>query len=384
MALRKLRYQVRSLLKNRLFWIISLIVAVALVAGNVILIFEQAPGRQEFKSPADGIWWAVVTMTTVGYGDHFPVTDGGRALGVVLMFSSIILVSLFTATVSSIFVARKIQEGKGLEHVTFGNHILLCGWNGHALRTLERLNTQGDALDLALINQMAPENMESVVRSYSNLEVRFIRGDFTREEVLDRARIRHARQAILLPDRSDAATTSSPDQRTILAAHIIRSINPEIQVFAHILDEEHAMDLKRAEVDGVMISDCYAGELLADYVASPGTTQAIEQLVDNRSMPNVRRVNVPEEFVGVESMEYFLHLKKEHNHVLLGFVSEVPGVGLEDEISGGNREILDLIKRKVVEAGIKTRTKNRVEVNVNPPSDYIIREGDHAIVVCSD
>ena len=93
---------------------------------------------------------------------------------------------------------------------------------------------------------------------------------------------------------------------------------------------------------------------------------------------------MPEEFVGSVSMDYFIHLKKEHNHLLLGYVSEVSGVGLEDEISGGNREILDLIKRNVVEAGIKTRTKSCVEINVNPPSDCVIREGDHAIVVCSD
>ena len=111
---------------------------------------------------------------------------------------------------------------------------------------------------MVLNNQLAPEDMEAVVSSYSNPEVRSTRGDFTREEILDRARIRHAAQVILLPDRSDPATTSSPDQRTILAGHIIRSINPEIQVFAHILDEEHAMDLKRPEVDGVMIGDCYA------------------------------------------------------------------------------------------------------------------------------
>ncbi len=64
MALKQVRHQFRMLFKNRLFWIITLIVAVALVAGNVILIFEQAPDRTEFKSPADGIWWAVVTMTT--------------------------------------------------------------------------------------------------------------------------------------------------------------------------------------------------------------------------------------------------------------------------------------------------------------------------------
>ena len=67
-----------------------------------------------------------------GHDDHFPVIDGGRALGVVLMFSSIILVSLFTATVSSVFVSRKIQEGKGLERVTFENHILSV--DGTAMR----------------------------------------------------------------------------------------------------------------------------------------------------------------------------------------------------------------------------------------------------------
>ena len=65
MALRQIQHQFRMLFKNRLFWLITLIVAVALVAG--------------------------------------------RALGVALMFSSIILLSLFTATVSSIFVAKKIQ-----------------------------------------------------------------------------------------------------------------------------------------------------------------------------------------------------------------------------------------------------------------------------------
>ncbi len=138
-----------------------------------------------------------------GHDDHFPVTDAGRALGVALMFSSIILVSLFTATVSPIFVAKKIQEGKGLEQVTFENHILVCGWNEHALRTLERLNAQGDARDVVLINQLAPEDMEAVVSSYSNLEVRFTRGDFTREEILDRARIRHEhRQSCCRIDRT--------------------------------------------------------------------------------------------------------------------------------------------------------------------------------------
>jgi voltage-gated potassium channel len=383
-GMKKLKRFVRDLVRNRMFWIVTLIVAVALISGNAILLFERAPDREEFQSVSDGIWWAVVTMTTVGYGDHFPITGVGRLIGVGLMFSSIILVSLFTATVSSIFVARKIQEGKGLESVNFEDHVLICGWNVRASRTLETLNGDESGTQVALINQLAAEDVESMAKEYANLEIRFIRGDFTREEVLERANIRQAGNAILLPDRSDPTASGSPDQQTILAAHVIRSINPEIKVFAHLLDEEHAMDLKRAEVDGVVISDAYAGELLADYVISPGTPQLIDHLVDDRRVPNVRRVPVPEQFVGKRSMDLFIHLKEANDQLLLGYVSETPGMGLEDEISGGNRDIIDLIKRKVSEAGIKTRMKSRVNININPPGDYTIREGDHAIVICGE
>ena len=374
----------RSVFGNRLFWIIVLIVVVALTAGNAILLFERAPERAEFASVADGIWWAVVTMTTVGYGDHFPVTGAGRILGIALMFSSIILVSLFTATVSSIFVARKIQEGKGLDSVSFEGHVLICGWNARAPRALETLDRDEGEIQVVLINQLAAEDLESIGKEYAHLEIRFIRGDFTREEVLERANIRSAASAILLPDRSDPTSAVTPDQRTILAAHVIRSINPEMNVYAHLLDEEHAMDLKRAEVDGVVISDAYVGELLADYVISPGTPQVIDQLVDERRAPNVRRVPIPDEFVGGRSMDLFVHLKERHDQLLLGYVSEASGMGLEDEISGGNRDIVDLIKRKVTEAGIKTRMKSRVNININPPGEYTIREGDHAIVICGE
>jgi len=161
----------------------------------------------------------------------------------------------------------------------------------------------------------------------------------------------------------------------------MRSINPEIKVYAHVQDEEHALDLKRAEVDGVLISDAYSGELMADYVISPGTPQAIDRLIDDGRAPNVRRVPIPETLVGRPSLDLFVHLKQVDNQVLIGYVSELVGVGLEDEIAGGNREIVELIMRKVAEAGVKTKTKSRVRVNVNPPSDYVVQEGDHAIVI---
>jgi ABC-type amino acid transport substrate-binding protein len=66
--------------------------------------FEPAPARGLFS----GFWWAVVTMTTVGYGDKTPKTVPGRLLGIFLMFSAVILTSLVTAQLSAILTAERI------------------------------------------------------------------------------------------------------------------------------------------------------------------------------------------------------------------------------------------------------------------------------------
>jgi voltage-gated potassium channel len=372
---------VRSIVENQLVWIVSMIVVFALVSGYAILLFEKQPDREEFATLADGIWWAVVTMTTVGYGDEYPITTPGRIIGVALMFSSIGLVSVFTATISSIFVARKIREGRGLEEVDFEDHVLICGWNAKAIRVVDTLYQSTSPPKVVLVSSIAPDDMDNVIKAHSKMDIRFVRGDYTKEEVLDNANIRYARAAILLPDLSDPNTINAPDQRTILGAHVIRSINPEMKVYAHLLEEEYLMDLKRAEVDGVVVSDAYSGELLAEHVASPGTPQVVDLLLNDQTQSELERTPVPAEFVGRKFMDLFVHFKQERVCILIGFVREAPGFGLDDEISGGNREILDLIKRKVQEAGINTRTKSKIDVQLNPPNEYVIRESDYAIVI---
>jgi voltage-gated potassium channel len=64
----------------------------------------------EFASLWDGIWWAVVTVTTVGYGDLYPKTVQGRLIGMVLMFVGIGFLSLLTAAVASRFVKQERSE----------------------------------------------------------------------------------------------------------------------------------------------------------------------------------------------------------------------------------------------------------------------------------
>jgi polar amino acid transport system substrate-binding protein len=86
--------------------IILLLVLLWLIAGTCVYLFECRRNREMFgggivKGLGQGIWWAAVTMSTVGYGDKAPKTLGGRIVAIFWMFSSIMLISSFTAAITT-------------------------------------------------------------------------------------------------------------------------------------------------------------------------------------------------------------------------------------------------------------------------------------------
>jgi voltage-gated potassium channel len=95
--------------------------AIATAAGVLVFIAALAALDAERNAPgthitslADSLWWAATTVTTVGYGDTYPVTATGRLVAVALMLVGISLVSVITATVAAWFLAqtRKASEGQ--------------------------------------------------------------------------------------------------------------------------------------------------------------------------------------------------------------------------------------------------------------------------------
>jgi voltage-gated potassium channel len=85
-------------------------VFIAYIAAVQITITERGVEGSNIKTFADGLWWAVTTVTTVGYGDRFPTTTEGRLLAVVLMFMGISLVGVITASVAAWFVKMSQDE----------------------------------------------------------------------------------------------------------------------------------------------------------------------------------------------------------------------------------------------------------------------------------
>jgi voltage-gated potassium channel len=83
---------------------------VAYISAVQITITERDVDGSNIKNFGDGLWWAITTVTTVGYGDRFPTTTEGRCLAVGLMIMGISLMGVITASVASWFVKMGQDE----------------------------------------------------------------------------------------------------------------------------------------------------------------------------------------------------------------------------------------------------------------------------------
>lgn len=85
-------------------YVVSSATLLVLVAGLAVLDAEQNATGANITNIGDGLWWAFVTITTVGYGDFYPITIVGRLIAVGLMIAGIALLGTVTATLAAWFV----------------------------------------------------------------------------------------------------------------------------------------------------------------------------------------------------------------------------------------------------------------------------------------
>ena len=119
----KVRRLYRSLKRRNVFSILGVTTAIILFGALGLYTLDAHYWKKGASGIVDTLWWALVTITTVGYGDVVPHSVLGRVVGLILMLSGVVLVSMFTATIASIFVERKIKEGEGLESLKQRDHI---------------------------------------------------------------------------------------------------------------------------------------------------------------------------------------------------------------------------------------------------------------------
>ena len=114
-AFRSTKYLVQYVFESRVrgtFTAVSIIAVLMVMFSSIAILQVETRPDSNIKSAEDAIWWSYVTITTVGYGDKYPVTTEGRLIAAVLMTVGVGLFGTFTGFLASWFVAERKQDAR--------------------------------------------------------------------------------------------------------------------------------------------------------------------------------------------------------------------------------------------------------------------------------
>ncbi len=107
------RMAARQRLAESTLLTVVLVVLLVVTVGSILIVLSEEPvAEANIKSGADAVWWAIVTVATVGYGDRYPVTPLGRLIGAVMIVMGVSLFSVLTSYIATQFMTRRKSAGQ--------------------------------------------------------------------------------------------------------------------------------------------------------------------------------------------------------------------------------------------------------------------------------
>lgn len=263
-------------------WRLPLAVA-AFVFGSSWLamsLFEAA--GSEIVLPGTYWWYFVVTSATVGYGDVFPTSTGGRIVGLYVIVGGIVTLTLLFTQLANALQSVRGKRLRGVVALDLSDHVVLLGyWPGRTERIVAELTADGRF-------QVALCAWDDVVENPlpDQPAVHFVRGDLTHEDVMNRACVQRARTAVI--DGRD-------DNETLAIAVAVDHANPDIHLVAAVRDLGRRETLSYVN-PGVHAVQWHMPFLLTEEASEPGITQIYNDLMSSGGHGNTYSMRVPAGF----------------------------------------------------------------------------------------
>jgi len=254
-----------------------------ILGGLSLYLVEHTDSYASVKTPAQGLWWALVTLTTVGYGDYAPVTDLGRTIGAVLMVGGMFTLALFAGIVGHTLLnaVLSIREEQ-FRMSNYVDHIIVCGYEKGSTLLLDTLREEMDLEEHKVVLFADRERPPDVPASFL-----WVQGDPTKESELDKVRLSHAKAMIIVGSRE--VSPQLADANSILTIFTARAYlarqerihqrTRPLHLVAEILDSENVAHARAAGADEVIESRRLGFAMLSHTVRYPGAADAAATMV---------------------------------------------------------------------------------------------------------
>ena len=381
---RFLKYFMAYMINDPIVRIGFILVAIVLLTILSFYLIERGPNSDNVGSLFDSLWYTIVTLTTVGYGDITPVTIAGRLIGLTAMIFGVIFVAAVTGKIASFLVDQQLRRGKGLLKLkNLQNHFIICGWKSDFENIIDGIiesNPEFDESEIVLINNASTEYMEIFMSNPKYKLINYIHGDFIDESVLNRANVKMAKRVLILADNSANFSPMEIDSRTIMSVMTISKLNRKVYTVAELLDETFEKYLDMSHCDEIILSKQYERILLVNASSGSGISHVIRDLLSIKNTNRITIVDLPKSFIGISFKKAFDFYVQEKDSILIGLLENTGNFYARKKEALNEAQKTADISRLVGNLQTVKELKANNPV-LNPGFDYVIKKNSLGIIV---
>lgn len=312
------------------------------VLFGLLFYLAESP-VQKGLTLGDSIWWAMVTMTTVGYGDYYPKTFAGRFLiAWPTMIIGIGVVGYLIGVIADFVLSFSLRKRRGLMDIFFKNHVVICNYPSEekVVRVASEIKANEDYRKANFV--LVTDKLEELPEVLKKEGFTLIYGSPTCEDILKKAKISESSGVIVL---SEKPGEPSSDEKNFAIGSLVELIEKElgrsIKSVIEVTVRSNVKLMNKINVDGIVLTDGLASSLLAQEFSFPGVNNIFGQVITNK-----------------EGSQFYLH-----DTILTGFkILDLQIAALNHE---ANIQVIGLVRGN--------------EQILNPPRDLVLRERDQLV-----
>ena len=303
----------------------------------LISFFEQKSQDANIQSFTDALWYSIVTLTTVGYGDYFPVTPFGKIVGLLLIIGSIGILGFIIGEITTRFNQYMEKKKNGFWGTDFTDHYIIIGWSEFGRQVADQILNTGHKVAFVVNSKNDLELINDVFESKNSF---CMFADYNNMEAYEKANITSSKGVFI---------NFSEDSDTLVFVLNLKKRYPAVDVVVTVKNSGLKETFKNAGIQHVVAREEVATRLVASYIFEPQVASYTEDLIAtsiNDSDFDIQQYKVlaTNPLVNQKYIDVFFKAKKDYCAVVIGLV-----------VDG--------------------------KVAKNPDNDYIVKENDYLILI---
>jgi voltage-gated potassium channel len=259
----------------------------------------------------DAIWYSLVTLTTVGYGDTYPVTRGGRAVGLFFLLGSLGVLGLLIGKINDQLNERRERKRMGLDGTSFNGHIVIIGWDDFGRSVARQL--LGADRQVAIITNRK-DDIDLIYDTFPQRELFVLYSELNNVPLFTRANIQEAFVVFL---------NAGNDTDKLIAILNLKKEYRDLRYMVTLDNPDLKDTFQSAGVTYALSKNEIASKLIASYVFEPDVAAFSNDLISSTESAghydiHQYQITSRSPYAGKSYGEAFWDLKESFGSLLLG------------------------------------------------------------------